>query len=121
MAWSSAEKGGRYSLAEMAARAAFPLMALASASAYWLATPPDQGAYITWLLGITVYLILACLPTWLYTRFLSIKLTSIYVEYVLNLHRLGVDKPEFLPEPPYASESVLRISAQRPAKGRPTR
>jgi hypothetical protein len=79
-------------------------MALASASAYWLATPPDQGAYITWLLGITVYLILACLPTWLYTRFLSIKLTSIYVEYVLNLHRLGVDKPEFLPEPPYASE-----------------
>jgi len=100
----SSGQGGRYSLAELVARAAFPLMALASAGAFWLATPRAQDDYIRWLLFLTVYLILACLPTWLYTRFLSVKLTSIYVEYVLNLHRLGVDRPEFLPEPPYTSE-----------------
>jgi hypothetical protein len=49
------------------------------------------------------FLVLSVLPAWLYFRFLQIKVTQVYEDYVLALHRLGVDDPEFLPRPPEAS------------------
>ena len=47
---------------------------------------------------------LSFLPGWLYVRFLGQRAGALWSEYVLNLHRLGVDRPEFLPCPPKNSE-----------------
>jgi hypothetical protein len=47
---------------------------------------------------------LAFLPGWLYVRFIGLRAKALWNEYVLNLHRLGWDRPENLPEPPRASE-----------------
>jgi hypothetical protein len=43
---------------------------------------------------------LAFLPGWLYVRFIGMRAKALWNEYVLNLHRLGWDLPENLPEPP---------------------
>ena len=42
---------------------------------------------------------LAFLPGWLYIRFLGQRAGALMSEYVLNLHRLGWDAPQYLPEP----------------------
>ncbi|MFI5099018.1 MAG: hypothetical protein ACHQE5_00650 [Actinomycetes bacterium] len=47
---------------------------------------------------------LSFLPGWLYVRFLGQRAGALWSEYVLNLHRLGLDRPEFLPCPPKNSE-----------------
>jgi hypothetical protein len=47
---------------------------------------------------------LAFLPGWLYVRFLGMRARALWNEYVLNLHRLGWDRPWHLPEPPLASD-----------------
>ena len=47
---------------------------------------------------------LSFLPGWLYVRFIGMRGKALWNEYVLNLHRLGWDRPENLPEPPPASE-----------------
>jgi hypothetical protein len=49
------------------------------------------------------FLLFSSLPGWLYLRFVHVKAAQVLSDYVLALHRLGVDKPEFLPEPPRAS------------------
>src|ERR1700730_11803776 len=43
---------------------------------------------------------LSFLPGWLYVRFIGMRAKALWNEYVLNLHRLGWDRPENLPEPP---------------------
>jgi hypothetical protein len=43
---------------------------------------------------------LSFLPGWLYVRFIGMRAKALWNEYVLNLHRLGWDLPENLPEPP---------------------
>lgn len=58
----------------------------------------------TWLLRLFAFVVLASLPSWLYVRFLTIKLESVYTEYVLNLHRLRPDHIANLPGPPAWSE-----------------
>ena len=47
---------------------------------------------------------LSFLPGWLYVRFIGMRAKALWNEYVLNLHRLGWDRPENLPEPPLDSE-----------------
>ena len=47
---------------------------------------------------------LSFLPGWLYVRFIGMRAKALWNEYVLNLHRLGWDLPENLPEPPLTSE-----------------
>jgi hypothetical protein len=47
--------------------------------------------------------ILAFFPGWLFVRFLGQRAEAIWMEYVLNLHRLGVDEPGNLPRPPVTS------------------
>jgi len=47
---------------------------------------------------------LSFLPGWLYVRFIGMRAKALWNEYVLNLHRLGWDQPENLPEPPPTSE-----------------
>src|SRR5215510_3306668 len=47
--------------------------------------------------------LLSFLPGWLYVRFLGLRAGALWNEYVLNLHRLGVDRPQHLPEPPVNS------------------
>ena len=54
-------------------------------------------------LKLFVLLVLAFLPGWLFLRFVVVRSQSVFKEYVLNLHRLGVDRPGNLPEPPVGS------------------
>jgi hypothetical protein len=47
--------------------------------------------------------VLACLPGWLFLRFIVFRAGSLWTEYVLNLHRLRVDEHQYLPAPPMSS------------------
>ena len=61
----------------------------------------------TWDVGSLKLFTLWCLsflPGWLYVRFIGMRAKALWNEYVLNLHRLGWDLPENLPEPPRTSE-----------------
>ncbi len=52
------------------------------------------------LLKSFAIVVLSYLPGWLFLRFLSIRARSVRDEYVLNLHRLGMDRLVHLPQPP---------------------
>ncbi len=61
----------------------------------------------TWGVGALKLFVLWCLsflPGWLYIRFLGMRAKALWNEYVLNLHRLGWDRPWHLPEPPVTSD-----------------
>jgi hypothetical protein len=65
----------------------------------------------TWAAGALKLFVLWCLaflPGWLYVRFLGTRARALWNEYVLTLHRLGCDRPWFLPEPPLASDFHAR-------------
>src|SRR6202023_377629 len=62
---------------------------------------------------------LAFLPGWLYVRFLDLRATALWNEYVLNLHRLGWDVPWHLPMPPVASGFYDQWAEGRGRHGRP--
>jgi len=47
--------------------------------------------------------ILSFLPGWLYIRFIGQRAGAIWDEFVLNLHRLRLDDPQHLPQPPVNS------------------
>lgn len=47
--------------------------------------------------------VLAFLPGWLFLRFVTVRACAVWDEYVLNLHRLAVDRTEHLPRPPVNS------------------
>ncbi len=51
--------------------------------------------------ALTVFAIwlLSFVPGWLYVRFLGQRADALWNEYVLNLFRLGVDDPQWLPPP----------------------
>jgi hypothetical protein len=48
--------------------------------------------------------ILSFLPGWLYIRFIGQRAGAVWDEFVLNVHRLGLDQPQHLPQPPVNSE-----------------
>jgi hypothetical protein len=63
---------------------------------------PDQVSIA--LLKMALVGCLSFMPGWLYVRFLGRRAGALWNEYVLNLHRLGWDRPQFLPEPPQDSQ-----------------
>jgi hypothetical protein len=65
---------------------------------------PDPQTWGVGALKLFALWCLAFLPGWLYVRFLGMRAKALWAEYVLNLHRLGWDKPSHLPEPPLTSE-----------------
>jgi hypothetical protein len=65
----------------------------------------DTGAWVDFgLLKLFSIWALAFLPSWMFVRFLGKRATALWFDFVLALHRLGVDEPQFLPEPPRTSE-----------------
>ena len=81
------------------------LIAAVLVAAWWTGrVVPDhrmpQGAA---LLEVFAVWCLAFLPGWLYVRFLGARAGALWDEYVLNLHRLGIDDPRHLPRPPVNS------------------
>jgi hypothetical protein len=52
---------------------------------------------------VFVIWILSFLPGWLYIRFIGQRAGALWDEFVLNLHRLGLDEPQHLPQPPVNS------------------
>ncbi len=82
----------------------------------------------TWGVGALKLFTLWCLsflPGWLYIRFLGMRARALWNEYVLNLYRLGWDRPGSLPEPPVTSEfhrqwaQDQREENRDPVRGRP--
>jgi len=61
----------------------------------------DHGQLVA--LRIFAIVGLAFLPGWLFLRFVTVRACSVWDEYVLNLHRLGVDLTGHLPQPPVNS------------------
>jgi hypothetical protein len=62
--------------------------------------------HATWSLrALTLFAIwlLSFMPGWLYVRFLGLRADALWNEYVLNLYRLGLDEPRYLPPPPTES------------------
>lgn len=55
------------------------------------------------LLAGFVVLVLASLPGWLFVRFMVFRAGPVWTEFVLNLHRLGMDEHQNLPRPPMSS------------------
>ena len=74
-------------------------IALLGAGAILMATwgPSDV------LLRAFAIVVLASFPGWLFVRFLVFRAGSLWIEYVLHLHRLGLDEHANLPRPPEAS------------------
>jgi len=83
-------------------------------TAVGLALRVDGHAQVKVLEAFAI-VVLASLPGWLFLRFVSVRTQSVWDEYVLNLHRLGMDLPEHLPKPPMNS-IYLRQWADRGGK-----
>lgn len=81
----------------VAALVAGPLLHL------WLGTAPPSSAGPLLALSACVVWALSFLPGWLFVRFLDRRAGVLWDEYVINLHRLGLDDPGNLPEPPLTS------------------
>ncbi|MFL6160738.1 MAG: hypothetical protein ACJ74U_00785 [Jatrophihabitantaceae bacterium] len=68
--------------------------------------PPGIVPDPTWApraLAVFAIWLLSFMPGWLYVRFICLRKEALWQEYVLNLYRLGLDKPEYLPPPPRES------------------
>src|SRR5439155_22202879 len=59
------------------------------------------GAWIDRLEPLKLFAIwaLSFLPGWMFVRFLGQRAAALWWEFVLYLHRLAVDAPQYLPEP----------------------
>jgi hypothetical protein len=72
---------------------------------------PEPAGFGPVLLRIVTVWALAFTPGWIFVRFLGQRMSSLWDEYVVNLHRLGWDRPENLPPPPLASRFFDRWQA----------
>jgi hypothetical protein len=93
-------------LAPLGAATAVVLMA-ASAGVVILAADTGNGATLLRWFAIAV---LACIPGWLFIRFIVFRAGALWTEYVLNLHRLRMDDHQNLPRPPMTSGYYRRWS-----------
>lgn len=66
-------------------------------------TAPPNGDPLQLTLLAGAAWALSFMPGWLYVRFLDRRVGALWTEYVIHLHRLGVDNHENLPEPPSSS------------------
>lgn len=78
----------------------------------------ETNTWATGALKLFALWCLAFLPGWLYVRFLGMRAHALWNEYVLTLHRLGLDRPWHLPEPPGSSDFHAAWSAGPPAARR---
>ena len=81
-------------------RASVLLLLIAAVTMLPLRTSDSVGLSVLRVFAIAV---LAFLPGWLFLRFVIVRAQSVWDEYVLNLHRLGMDRHEHLPKPPVNS------------------
>jgi hypothetical protein len=81
------------------------LVAIVCVMVWSFAWPPpgDPPAGVVALMLFAVWS-LSFLPGWMYVRFLDQRAGALWDEYVLNLHRLGWDKPRHLPKPQVNSQ-----------------
>jgi hypothetical protein len=79
------------------------ILIVASLMAAWVLADNHE---LSVLRGFAIAL-LASLPGALYLRFLGSRAYSVWNEYTLNLHRLGMDEPQYLPRPPATSSYFL--------------
>lgn len=66
------------------------------------ASPPTGPDHLLALYAFAIWA-LSFIPGWLLVRFLDRRAGALWDEYVIHLHRLGLDRPENLPEPPKTS------------------
>lgn len=78
-------------------RASLLLLLIAGAAMVPVRVSPGVQASA---LRVFAVVVLAFLPGWLFLRFVVVRAQSVWDEYVLNLHRLGMDLPQHLPKPP---------------------
>ena len=64
---------------------------------------PIRSTKSAWFAAFAIWA-LATAPVRLYERFIRTRGPALWIEYVVNLHRLGVDGRRYLPEPPKLSE-----------------
>src|SRR3954451_24484380 len=69
-------------------------------------TPASGPSWDVRALTVFAIWLLSFVPGWLYVRFLGLRADALWNEYVLNLYRLGLDEPEWLPPPPAESAYV---------------
>lgn len=77
------------------------IAALLLATEHYAATWAWPGSLT--LIELFAVAILSFFPGWLFVRFVGFRAGAVWDEYVLNLHRLGVDEPQHLPRPPINS------------------
>lgn len=65
--------------------------------------PRWRGPGSLTILELFAVVILSFFPGWLFVRFIGFRAGAVWDEYVLNLHRLGVDELQHLPRPPVNS------------------
>lgn len=63
---------------------------------------PEGSPLVLALSGFVIWA-LSFIPGWLLVRFLDRRAGALWAEYVIHLHRLGLDRPRDLPEPPKTS------------------
>jgi len=63
---------------------------------------PDRPWFVLALTACAVWA-LSFMPGWLFVRFLDRRAGALWDEYVIHLHRLQLDSPGNLPEPPRSS------------------
>jgi len=68
-----------------------------------IGTAPPSGDGRVVVVSAAAVWALAFTPGWLFVRFLDRRAGSLWDEYVVHLHRLSVDAPGNLPEPPRSS------------------
>ncbi len=66
-------------------------------------------------LGVKLFAVafFSALPAWFYWLFITRKGPALWDEYTMNLHRLGIDRPGSLPEPPLHSPFHLEWARDR--------
>lgn len=68
-----------------------------------LGTPLPAGNWRLVMLSAFTVWALSFMPGWLFVRFLDRRAGALWDEYVTHLHRLRIDEPANLPEPPVTS------------------
>jgi hypothetical protein len=69
----------------------------------------DHAAWRVPVLSAFLVVLPTLLPGFLYLRFITFRIGPLRDEYVYNLHRLGVDSPEHLREPPRCSKDLCLV------------
>jgi hypothetical protein len=82
------------------------MTALTMAPIAYIAWQDVQSGEPRWIVYFAIATI-SFFPGWLFIRFIKLRGTAIWQEYVIHLHRLGADRREFLPRPPVESEYFL--------------